>query len=153
MSSHTTIWRRLRSATQEPASRSTSGKAWAINGWFGVLVVAGCIAGDVLIAHSSVKAVIVAPILVAVIILASLIIVQPGETRVVRFFGSYVGTVRRTGLSWILPLSDRRKVSVRVQELRDEPPEGQRRRGQSGGDRRHCRLAGRRHLAGALCRR
>jgi hypothetical protein len=92
-------------------------KAWAINGWLGVLVVAGCIAGDVLLAHSSVKAVIVAPSLVAVIILGSLIIVQPGETRVVRFFGSYVGTVRRTGLSWILPLSDRRKVSIRVRNF------------------------------------
>jgi regulator of protease activity HflC (stomatin/prohibitin superfamily) len=43
--------------------------------------------------------------------------VQPGETRVVRFFGSYVGTLRRTGLSWILPLSDRRKVSIRVRNF------------------------------------
>jgi hypothetical protein len=73
-------------------------RAWAISGWFGVLVVAACIAGAVLLAHSSVKGVITVPIVVAVVILASLIIVQPGETRVVRFFGSYVGTVRRTGL-------------------------------------------------------
>jgi regulator of protease activity HflC (stomatin/prohibitin superfamily) len=49
--------------------------------------------------------------------LASLVIVKPGETRVVRFFGSYVGTVRRTGLSWILPLSDRRNVSIRVRNF------------------------------------
>jgi regulator of protease activity HflC (stomatin/prohibitin superfamily) len=35
----------------------------------------------------------------------------------VRFFGSYVGTVRRTGLSWILPLSDRRNVSIRVRNF------------------------------------
>jgi regulator of protease activity HflC (stomatin/prohibitin superfamily) len=43
--------------------------------------------------------------------------VQPGQTRVVRFFGSYAGTVRRTGLSWILPLTDRRKISVRVRNF------------------------------------
>jgi regulator of protease activity HflC (stomatin/prohibitin superfamily) len=92
-------------------------QAWAISGWFGVLAVAACIAAAVLLAHSSVKAVIVVPIVVAVVISASLIIVQPGETRVVRFFGSYVGTVRRTGLSWILPLSDRRKVSIRVRNF------------------------------------
>jgi hypothetical protein len=91
--------------------------AWAISGWFGVLVVAVCIAGAVLLAHSSVKGVIAVPIVVAVVILASLIIVPPGETRVVRFFGSYVGTVRRTGLSWILPLSDRRNVSIRVRNF------------------------------------
>jgi hypothetical protein len=92
-------------------------QAWAISGWFGVLLVAACIAAAILLAHSSVKAVIVVPIVVAVVIAASLIIVQPGETRVVRFFGSYVGTVRRTGLSWILPLSDRRNVSIRVRNF------------------------------------
>ncbi len=57
------------------------------------------------------------PIVVAVVILASLVIVQPGQTRVVRFFGSYVGTVRRTGLSWIVPLTDRRNVSIRVRNF------------------------------------
>ncbi len=89
-------------------------EAWAINGWFGVLVVAACVVAAIFIAHSSTKGVIAVPILVAVVILASLVIVQPGQTRVVRFFGSYVGTVRRTGLSWILPLTDRRNVSVRI---------------------------------------
>jgi regulator of protease activity HflC (stomatin/prohibitin superfamily) len=92
-------------------------EAWGISGWFGVLVVAACIVAAILVANSSVKAVIVVPIVVAAVISASLVIVQPGETRVVRFFGSYVGTVRRTGLSWILPLSERRKVSIRVRNF------------------------------------
>jgi hypothetical protein len=91
--------------------------AWVISGWFGVLVVAACIAGIVLLAHSSIKALITLPILVAVVISASLVIVQPGHTKVVRFFGSYVGTVRRTGLGWILPLSDRKSVSIRVRNF------------------------------------
>jgi hypothetical protein len=91
--------------------------AWAISGWLGVLVLAASIAAAVLLARSSVKAVTVVPILVAVLISASLVIVQPGQTKVVRFFGSYVGTVRRTGLSWILPLSDRRTVSTRVRNF------------------------------------
>jgi regulator of protease activity HflC (stomatin/prohibitin superfamily) len=91
--------------------------AWAINGWLGVLVVIACIVAAVLLAHSSVKAVIVVPIVVGVVILASLIIVQPGQTRVVRFFGRYVGTVRGSGLSWILPLTDRRNVSIRVRNF------------------------------------
>jgi len=92
-------------------------RAWAISGWFGVLVVAVCVVAAIFIANSSNRAVIAAPILVAVVILASLVIVQPGQTRVVRFFGSYVGTVRRTGLSWILPLTDRRDVSIRVRNF------------------------------------
>lgn len=92
-------------------------QAWAISGWLGVLVVAACIAAVVLLAHTSAKAVIAAPIVVGSVILASLTIVQPGQTRVVRFFGRYVGTVRRSGLSWLLPLSDRRNVSIRVRNF------------------------------------
>jgi regulator of protease activity HflC (stomatin/prohibitin superfamily) len=91
--------------------------AWSISGWFGVLTIAVCIGACVLLAHSSIKGLIALPIVVAVLIFGSLVIVQPGETRVVRFFGSYVGTVRRTGLSWVLPLSDRRKVSIRVRNF------------------------------------
>jgi regulator of protease activity HflC (stomatin/prohibitin superfamily) len=91
--------------------------AWAISGWLGVLLVIACIVAAVLLDHSAVKPLITLPIVVAVIVLASLTIVQPGQTRVVRFFGRYVGTVRRTGLSWLLPLSDRRNVSIRVRNF------------------------------------
>lgn len=92
-------------------------KAWAISGWLGVLVVIGSVVAAVFLARSSVKGVIAAPIVLSVVVLASLTIVQPGQARVVRFFGRYVGTVRRTGLSWLLPLSDRRDVSIRVRNF------------------------------------
>ena len=91
--------------------------AWAINGWFGVLVVGVCIVACVLLAQHADWAILIGPAVVGAVILASLVIVQPGQTRVVRFFGSYVGTVRRTGLSWILPLTDRRNVSTRVRNF------------------------------------
>jgi len=89
-------------------------QAWAANGWLGVLVVAACIAAIYALVQDSDTTIAIAPAIVAIVILASLVIVQPGQTKVVRFFGSYVGTVRGTGLSWILPLTDRRNVSVRV---------------------------------------
>ena len=91
--------------------------AWAISGWAGVLLAAACIAGVVLLAQSSAAVLAVVPGLAAALILTSLVIVQPGHTKVVRFFGSYVGTVRRTGLSWILPLADRRSLSIRVRNF------------------------------------
>ncbi|MGH8980745.1 MAG: SPFH domain-containing protein [Acidimicrobiales bacterium] len=92
-------------------------RTWAISGWIGVLVVAVCIVVTGLLARSSVKAIIVVPIVVGILVLASLTIVQPGETRVVRFFGRYVGTLRQTGLWWLLPLSDRHSVSIRVRNF------------------------------------
>jgi hypothetical protein len=88
--------------------------AWTISGWAGVLVVAGCIAAAVLLAGS---AWIIAPIVIGSLVATSLVIVQPGHTKVVRFFGTYVGTVRRTGLWWIVPLADRRSLSIRVRNF------------------------------------
>jgi uncharacterized protein Usg len=88
--------------------------ALAANGWLGVLVVAACIAGAGLL-HGS--AWLIAPIVVAVLVASSLVIVQPGQTKVVRFFGSYIGTVRRTGLWWTVPLADRRGLSIRVRNF------------------------------------
>lgn len=91
--------------------------AWAISGWIGVLVVAVCIAGAILLGGGSAPALAAVPIVVGLLVLTSLVIVQPGHTKVVRFFGSYVGTVRRTGLWWILPLADRRGLSIRVRNF------------------------------------
>jgi hypothetical protein len=91
--------------------------AWAISGWFGVLVIAVCIAAALLLGASSVPGLAAVPSVVGVLVVSSLIIVQPGHTKVVRFFGSYVGTVRRTGLWWILPLADRRTLSIRVRNF------------------------------------
>jgi regulator of protease activity HflC (stomatin/prohibitin superfamily) len=92
-------------------------QAWAVSGWFGVLVIAACIAATVLLAQHKEVAVASGVIVLACVVLGSLVIVQPGQTKVVRFFGSYVGTVRRTGLAWILPLSDRKEVSTRVRNF------------------------------------
>ena len=92
-------------------------EAWTINGWFGVLVIAVCIGAVILLAHGSAKGFIAIPIVIAVVVMGSLVIVQPGQTRVVQFFGSYVGTVRKTGLSWTRPLTKHRDVSVRVRNF------------------------------------
>jgi SPFH domain / Band 7 family len=88
--------------------------AQSISGWFGVLAVLVCIGVSFAVAGSGWVAI---PILVAILILASLVIVQPGQTSVIQFFGRYVGTVRRPGLTWVLPLTTRRGVSVRVRNF------------------------------------
>ena len=92
-------------------------QAWSISGWFGVLAVVACIAAIHELLQHSHSVIAIALGVVAIVIVASLVIVQPGETKVVRFFGSYVGTVRDSGFSWILPLTDRRTVSIRVRNF------------------------------------
>jgi SPFH domain / Band 7 family len=91
--------------------------AWAISGWIGVLVVAVCVGAAILLGGSSVRGLAGVPAAVGLIVLTSLVIVQPGHTKVVRFFGTYVGTIRRTGLWWIVPLADRRSLSIRVRNF------------------------------------
>ncbi|GAA3117961.1 regulator of protease activity HflC (stomatin/prohibitin superfamily) [Kribbella aluminosa] len=52
--------------------------------------------------------------LVAVIVAAGLTAVSPGRARVLQFLGQYVGTVRTTGLRWVIPIATRREVSTRI---------------------------------------
>jgi regulator of protease activity HflC (stomatin/prohibitin superfamily) len=91
--------------------------ARAINGWYGVLLAAVCVVATLLVLRTSWTWVPGLLILVAVLSLTSLVVVQPGQTRVVQFFGRYVGTVRQQGLTLVLPLCVRRGVSVRVRNF------------------------------------
>src|SRR3984885_3203403 len=94
----------------------TERRAAAVNGWFGVLALAVCVGGAILLAMHA-KAWIWLPILAFVLIITSLVIVPPGQTSVVQFFGRYIGTARRSGFWWVAPLTVRRRVSVRVRNF------------------------------------
>jgi regulator of protease activity HflC (stomatin/prohibitin superfamily) len=94
----------------------TERPALGINGWLGVLVLAGCSEGGVLASQQR-PGLLWLPVLVFVLVITSLVIVPPGQTSVIQFFGSYVGTVRRPGFWWVLPLTRRRSVSIRVRNF------------------------------------
>lgn len=60
-------------------------------------------------------AVLGAVLFVLIILFASsLTIVRPGQTSVREFFGKYIGTVRRSGLVLVPPLTSGKKVSIKV---------------------------------------
>ncbi|GEA84040.1 MAG: SPFH domain-containing protein [Cellulomonas sp.] len=56
-------------------------------------------------------------LLLAVLGFSGLTIVSPGQTKVVQLFGRYLGTVRRTGFVLTVPLTTKRRVSVRVRNF------------------------------------
>lgn len=90
----------------------------AITGWAGVVAILACAAGVVLLSgQAGVGGWIAALIVVAVLVASSLVLVQPGSTKVLRFFGTYVGTVRRPGFWCVLPLTDKRSLSIRVRNF------------------------------------
>jgi hypothetical protein len=90
--------------------------AIAINGWFGVVVLACCIAGLLVLAQDD-AGLVWLPVVLIGLVVTSLVIVPPGQTSVVQFFGRYIGTVRRPGFWWVAPLTVRRRVSARVRNF------------------------------------
>lgn len=53
-------------------------------------------------------------IVAGIILLAGLTPVAPGQARVVLLFGKYLGTIRATGLRWVIPWTRRHVVSTRI---------------------------------------
>ena len=94
----------------------TQRPALAVSGWLGVLVLAGTVwwivAGD-----QQHLGWLWVPALIFVLVISSLVIVTPGKTSVIQFFGSYMGTVQRPGFWWVLPLTRRHGVSIRVRNF------------------------------------
>lgn len=98
--------------------------AWSINGFLGLfagliaLLVGGFLGlGGIGNDSGALTLVGVVIVIIALIFLGATTVIQPGETKVVQFFGRYVGTIRRTGLVMTVPFTTRRRVSVRVQNF------------------------------------
>jgi regulator of protease activity HflC (stomatin/prohibitin superfamily) len=53
-------------------------------------------------------------LIAAILLLAGLTPVVPGQARVIQLFGKYRGTTRDTGLQWVNPFTRRIKVSTRI---------------------------------------
>jgi len=62
-------------------------------------------------------AVLTVVVILEIAILSGLTVVNPNEARVVQFFGRYVGTVNQAGFHWTVPLSTKRRLSLRVRNF------------------------------------
>jgi regulator of protease activity HflC (stomatin/prohibitin superfamily) len=113
------------SSTSEP--RKTSERmAWSAPGvpmlflGIGMLMVAGILLGfGAASGAKSAGALALLAFGIALVIAANftfrgLTAVQPGQARVVQLFGGYQGTIRTSGLHWVNPFAERRRVSTRV---------------------------------------
>ncbi|MHA6523332.1 SPFH domain-containing protein [Tessaracoccus sp. G1721] len=55
--------------------------------------------------------------LIAMVMFSSLTIISPGDTKVIQFFGRYIGTIRKAGLLMTVPFTTKKKVSVKVRNF------------------------------------
>lgn len=101
----------------------TERPAWSLGAGGAILslVLAFALAGIgiVLFAVATPVAVVAAVVtfVVGVVLFTGVSVVSPGQTLVVQLFGRYLGTIRRTGLVMTVPLTTRRRVSVRVRNF------------------------------------
>lgn len=94
-------------------------RAFRING-FVVLLVLLVLGGAVLFGLGSPVLLIVLGSVWGVLVLVAasgFTIVNPNEAKVVQFLGRYVGSVSDAGFQWVLPLTTKRKVTLRVRNF------------------------------------
>jgi regulator of protease activity HflC (stomatin/prohibitin superfamily) len=63
---------------------------------------------------------LIALLLVAILISVGFFIVEPNGSKVMLLFGSYRGTVKRSGFQWVNPFMTKRAVSLRARTLNGE---------------------------------
>jgi len=93
-------------------------KAWYVNGFIGILLVILLFAGAIYLFFA--KQTLIAPIILIVLgflFMTGITIVQPNQSKVITFFGRYLGSIRDSGLFLTVPLTVRQTVSLRVRNF------------------------------------
>lgn len=95
-------------------------RAFRLNG-FGVLLglVVAVLAGAALALTAGVGGIAVGVVLAVVVAvgLTGFTVINPNEARVIQFFGRYVGSVSQDGFQWVLPLTTKRRITLRVRNF------------------------------------
>ncbi len=89
--------------------------SWKINGFLGIIIAIALMFTTIylIVVMDSVFLGIVI-MFVTLLMLSSITIVPPNQAKVQTFFGSYVGTLKESGLWITIPLTSRQKVSLKV---------------------------------------
>lgn len=111
--------------TPVSTAQSTERLGFALSGLLAVVVGLAAVAGAIYLFATGANADVETPYavggvaltLVAVAAFAGLFVVQPNQSMVITVLGNYRGTVRRTGLWWTNPISQRSSLSLRVRTL------------------------------------
>ncbi|MGB8956697.1 MAG: SPFH domain-containing protein [Tumebacillaceae bacterium] len=91
-------------------------KAFAINGFIGLILILAVLAlGAVALVNEQVSG--IALVVLALILWSGIVVVQPNQSKVVTFFGRYLGSIREPGLWMTIPFSVRKSVTLRVRNF------------------------------------
>ena len=95
----------------------TERKAWKMNGFLTLFIalISLFIAGYAFFQVQIFLGILM--IIVFIVMVSSIMVVQPNEAKAITFFGSYVGSVRESGMWMTIPFTSKPKVSLRVRNF------------------------------------
>lgn len=88
---------------------------------FLIIVLVGLAIGLIALSEDWSIALAVVCVIGAVIMRFGFMVIEPNNSRVLTFFGKYVGTIVENGFFWVNPLLLKRKVTLRMHNLDIEP--------------------------------
>ena len=88
-----------------------------------IIGIGACVAGIEIEGDTGVALIVTAVLLFILFpfLLAGFVQLEPGEARIMMFFGKYRGTFTRTGYYWVHPFITTKKLSLRARNLDAEP--------------------------------
>jgi len=89
-------------------------QAWRINGFLAVLLSLLTLVASVYAFFMVYIILGITLVIVFSLMVSSIMVVQPNEAKAITFFGSYIGSVRESGLWMTVPFTAKPKVSLRV---------------------------------------
>lgn len=89
-------------------------RAWKINGFGGLCIALLLIGASIYLFFNTLVAGGIVTTILAIVLLCGTTIVQPNEAKVLTFFGSYIGSIRDSGLWMVIPFASHHKISLRV---------------------------------------
>lgn len=91
---------------------------WKVNGYLGLLILlALSVLGVVLLIQQIYLIGSIILVIALIFLTSSFTVVQPNQGKVVTFFGTYMGTIRHTGVWITIPFSNRRNISLRIRNF------------------------------------
>lgn len=93
--------------------------SWSLNGFIGLFLFFAALGLGFysLIRESPYFLIGFILIIVSIISLSTITVVQPNQAAVITFFGSYLGTIRKSGMWLVIPFSSKKKISLRVRNF------------------------------------
>jgi regulator of protease activity HflC (stomatin/prohibitin superfamily) len=93
---------------------------WRTNGFIGIIMSLILIVGGFMLVSSEISSMVIGGVILIILgslLFSGLVIVLPNQSVVVTFFGKYIGVIRESGFHMTVPLTLRRKISMRVRNF------------------------------------